>query len=63
MTGVEDEEVRRSNFGWSPVYASDTLGVMSVGKLRERERERRERREREEEEERERERREREQHQ
>jgi Mrp family chromosome partitioning ATPase len=31
MTGVEDEEVRRSNFGWSPVYASDTLGVMSVG--------------------------------
>lgn len=31
MMGVEDEEVRRSNFGWSPVYASDNLGVMSVG--------------------------------
>jgi Mrp family chromosome partitioning ATPase len=29
--GVEDEEVRKSNFGWSPVYADDNLGVMSVG--------------------------------
>ncbi len=24
-------EVRKSNFGWSPVYAADNLGVMSVG--------------------------------
>ena len=31
MLGVEAEEVRRSNFGWSPVYASDNLAVMSVG--------------------------------
>jgi len=30
MMGVEGEEVRRSNFGWSPVYASDNLAVMSV---------------------------------
>ena len=30
MMGVENEEVRRSNFGWSPVYASDNLAVMSV---------------------------------
>jgi Mrp family chromosome partitioning ATPase len=30
MTGVEFEEVRKSNFGWSPVYASENLGVMSV---------------------------------
>lgn len=31
MMGVEDEEIRKSNFGWSPVYASENLGVMSVG--------------------------------
>lgn len=31
MMGVEKDEVKRSNFGWSPVYASDNLGVMSVG--------------------------------
>lgn len=31
MMGVEDEEVRKSNFGWSPVYADDNLAVMSVG--------------------------------
>jgi Mrp family chromosome partitioning ATPase len=31
MMGVEDEEVRRSNFGWSPVYADDNLAVMSIG--------------------------------
>lgn len=30
MMGVEDEEVRKSNYGWSPVYADDNLGVMSV---------------------------------
>ncbi len=31
MLGVEREEVRKSNFGWSPVYAAENLGVMSVG--------------------------------
>jgi Mrp family chromosome partitioning ATPase len=31
MLGVESEEVHKSNAGWSPVYASDNLGVMSVG--------------------------------
>ena len=31
MLGVESQEVRKSNFGWSPVYASENLGVMSVG--------------------------------
>ena len=30
MLGVELQEVRKSNFGWSPVYASENLGVMSV---------------------------------
>eukprot|EP00456_Euglypha_rotunda_P005623 TRINITY_DN10950_c0_g1_i1.p1 TRINITY_DN10950_c0_g1~~TRINITY_DN10950_c0_g1_i1.p1 ORF type:complete len:172 (+),score=20.30 TRINITY_DN10950_c0_g1_i1:142-657(+) len=30
MTGVEHEEVRRSAFGWSPVYATENLAVMSV---------------------------------
>lgn len=30
MMGVENEEVRKSNFGWSPVYADDNLAVMSV---------------------------------
>lgn len=31
MMGVEDEEVHRSNYGWSPVFASDNIGVMSIG--------------------------------
>lgn len=31
MMGVENEEVRKSNFGWSPVYADDNLAVMSIG--------------------------------
>lgn len=31
MMGVEEDEVHRSNLGWSPVYADDNLGVMSVG--------------------------------
>jgi len=31
MLGVEDQEVHRSNLGWSPVSASDNLSVMSVG--------------------------------
>jgi Mrp family chromosome partitioning ATPase len=30
MTGVEGEEVRKSNFGWSPVQASENLSVMSI---------------------------------
>lgn len=30
MLGVEAHEVRKSNFGWSPVYASENLGAMSV---------------------------------
>lgn len=30
MLGVETHEVRKSNFGWSPVYATENLGVMSV---------------------------------
>lgn len=30
MLGVADEEVRMSNTGWSPVYVSDNLAVMSV---------------------------------
>jgi len=30
MLGVEGHEVRKSNFGWSPVYASENLSVMSV---------------------------------
>jgi len=31
MLGVEDQEVRKSSYGWSPVYAAENLGVMSVG--------------------------------
>lgn len=31
MMGVENEEVHKSNLGWSPVYVSENLGVMSVG--------------------------------
>lgn len=31
MMGVENEEVHRSNDGWTPVSASENIGVMSVG--------------------------------
>ncbi len=31
MMGVESEEVHQSGSGWSPVYAHDNLGVMSIG--------------------------------
>ncbi|KAI8894720.1 P-loop containing nucleoside triphosphate hydrolase protein [Globomyces pollinis-pini] len=31
MTGSEGEQVHQSNSGWSPVYVSDTLAVMSIG--------------------------------
>lgn len=31
MLGLEGEEVHQSSTGWSPVYASDNLGVMSIG--------------------------------
>lgn len=31
MMGVEGEEVRKSNYGWSPVPADDNLAVMSIG--------------------------------
>ncbi|KAJ3184540.1 cytosolic Fe-S cluster assembly factor nbp35 [Geranomyces variabilis] len=31
MTGLEGETIHQSNTGWSPVYVSDNLGVMSVG--------------------------------
>jgi Mrp family chromosome partitioning ATPase len=31
MLGVEGQQVRRSNFGWSPVQSTDNLAVMSVG--------------------------------
>jgi len=31
MLGVEAHEVRKSNYGWSPVYASENVAVMSVG--------------------------------
>jgi Mrp family chromosome partitioning ATPase len=31
MLGVENQEVRKSSYGWSPVYAAENLGVMSVG--------------------------------
>jgi Mrp family chromosome partitioning ATPase len=31
QTGVEKEQVHRSNTGWTPVYAEDNLAVMSVG--------------------------------
>ena len=33
MFGVENEEVHKSNLGWSPVYVTDNLAVMSVGFL------------------------------
>ncbi|EGF80789.1 hypothetical protein BATDEDRAFT_11112 [Batrachochytrium dendrobatidis JAM81] len=31
MLGVEKEQVHQSNIGWSPVYVSDNLAVMSIG--------------------------------
>jgi Mrp family chromosome partitioning ATPase len=31
MTGAEGEQVHQSNSGWSPVFVSDNLGVMSIG--------------------------------
>ena len=31
MLGLEGEEVHQSSSGWSPVYVSDSLGVMSIG--------------------------------
>ena len=33
MFGKEGHEVHRSNSGWSPVYVSDNLAIMSVGFL------------------------------
>ena len=33
MLGMEKQEIRSSNEGWSPVYANDNLGVMSIGFL------------------------------
>ena len=33
MLGLEGEEIHSSAAGWSPVYVSDTLGVMSIGFL------------------------------
>lgn len=31
MLGLDGEEVHQSSSGWSPVYAADNLGVMSIG--------------------------------
>lgn len=31
MMGVENEDVHQSASGWSPVYAHENLGVMSIG--------------------------------
>ena len=31
MMGVEGEQVHQSNNGWSPVYVSENLSVMSIG--------------------------------
>jgi Mrp family chromosome partitioning ATPase len=31
LMGVEGEQIHRSSEGWSPVYVTDNLGVMSVG--------------------------------
>jgi len=31
MTGLEREEIHQSAEGWSPVYAADNLGVVSIG--------------------------------
>ena len=35
MTGLEGELIHQSNSGWTPVYVSDNLGVMSIGFLME----------------------------
>ena len=29
--GLDGETVHQSNYGWSPVYVEDNLGVMSIG--------------------------------
>ena len=31
MLGLEGEEIHQSNLGWSPVYVTENLGVMSIG--------------------------------
>lgn len=31
MLGLEGEQIHQSASGWSPVYASDNLSVMSIG--------------------------------
>jgi Mrp family chromosome partitioning ATPase len=31
IMGVEGEQVHQSNSGWSPIYVSDNLAVMSIG--------------------------------
>ncbi|KAJ3298158.1 Cytosolic Fe-S cluster assembly factor nubp1 [Borealophlyctis nickersoniae] len=31
MTGLDGEQIHQSNTGWSPVYVSDNVAVMSVG--------------------------------
>jgi Mrp family chromosome partitioning ATPase len=31
MLGLEGEEVHQSSAGWSPVYVTENLGVMSIG--------------------------------
>ena len=33
LTGLENQEIHRSNLGWSPVYVEDNLAVMSIGFL------------------------------
>lgn len=33
LVGLENEEIHRSNLGWSPVYVEDNLAVMSIGFL------------------------------
>ena len=33
MLGLVNQEVHKSNSGWSPVYVNDNLGVMSIGFL------------------------------
>jgi len=31
MNGLEGEQIHSSNSGWSPVYVTDNLSVMSIG--------------------------------
>ncbi|KAK4585424.1 hypothetical protein RGQ29_022901 [Quercus rubra] len=31
MLGLEGQDIRRSNLGWTPVYVDSNLGVMSIG--------------------------------